>query len=115
MANNSLYFVLSNAVEGRDDEFNDWYDSTHVPDILALEGFVSAQRFRRSSALDRPGAPAPEFAYAAVYEIAGDPVEAVKRLGAAVKDGTVGISDAIAPGLTSTLFDAMGEKVVASS
>ncbi|MET0992875.1 MAG: hypothetical protein ABWY20_01820, partial [Mycobacterium sp.] len=110
MTSTSLYFVQSNAIEGRDDDFNDWYDSTHVPDILALDGFVSAQRFRRSAALDRPDAPAAKFTYVALYEIEGDPVAAVGALGAAVRDGTVGLSDSMAPGTTSTLFEALGEK-----
>lgn len=113
MESTSLYFVQSNAVEGRDDEFNEWYDATHVPDILALDGFVSAQRFRRSAALDRPDAAAPEFAYAALYEIEGDPKTAVKGLGAAVRSGAVSMTDAMAPGTTSVLFEAVGRKVVA--
>lgn len=114
MAGTSLYFVQSNAVDGRDDEFNDWYDSVHVPDILALDGFVSAQRFKRSTALDRPDAVAPEFTYVACYEIEGDPVTAVRALGAAVKAGDIAMTDAMAPGTTSILFDAIGPRVQAS-
>lgn len=113
MTQTSLYFVQSNSVEGRDDEFNEWYDSTHVPEVLAVEGFVSAQRFRRSTALDRPDSPEPEFRYAALYEIEGDPMTAVKALGAAVRNGEVALSDAMAPAMVSVLFDALGEKVVA--
>ena len=113
MEGTSLYFVQSNSVEGRDDEFNEWYDTTHVPDILGLDGFESAQRFRRSTALNRHDTPTPEFTYIALYEISGDPVAAVKRLGAAVNSGQVAMTEAIAPGTTSILFDALGEKVVA--
>lgn len=113
MESTSLYFVQSNAVDGRDDEFNEWYDTTHIPDILALDGFVSAQRFRRSTALDRPDAAAPEFTYIALYEIEGDPKTAVKGLGAGVKSGAISMTDAMAPGTTSVLFDAIGRKVLA--
>ncbi|MET0930639.1 MAG: hypothetical protein ABWX74_14055 [Aeromicrobium sp.] len=114
MTGTSLYFVQSNAVEGRDDEFNEWYDLVHVPDVLALDGFMSAQRFKRSTALDGPDAGAPEFTYVALYEIEGDPVTAVKRLGTAVKAGDIPLTDSMAPGTTSILFDAIGDKVRAS-
>ena len=40
--------VLTNANEGADDAFNDWYTNTHIGDILALEGFTAAQRFKLS-------------------------------------------------------------------
>jgi hypothetical protein len=42
--------------------FNVWYDETHVPDILACPGWLSAKRF--VSIGDGPK-------YAAVYEVAG--------------------------------------------
>jgi hypothetical protein len=29
---------------GREDEFNLWYDPTHLPDVLKLPGFVSARQ-----------------------------------------------------------------------
>ena len=47
----------------RDAEFNEWYESVHMPEVLALDGFVSARRFRPV----RPGEP-----YVAVYEIDAD-------------------------------------------
>lgn len=56
----------------RDGEFNDWYDRTHVPELLAVPGFVSARRFRRVG--DDGG---PE--YLAVYEIEADEVDSPVR------------------------------------
>ena len=46
----------------REDEFNDWYDNVHVPEICSVPGFVSARRYR---AADGSG-------YLAVYEIEAD-------------------------------------------
>jgi hypothetical protein len=40
--------VLSYAVEGSDDEFNRWYSGTHLGEVLKLEGYVGAQRFKLS-------------------------------------------------------------------
>ena len=47
----------------REDEFNRWYTHTHLPDLGAAPGFVSARRF--SNAIPSPGA-AP---YMAIYEL----------------------------------------------
>ena len=41
-----VLIALTNPVEGREQEFNEWYDNQHVPDFLALPGCVSAQRFK---------------------------------------------------------------------
>lgn len=64
----------------RDGEFNEWYDGTHVPELLAVPGFVSARRFRRVG-----GDGGPE--YLAVYEIEADdlaaPVQELRRRSAA--------------------------------
>ena len=37
--------AFPNPVAGREDEFNRWYDGQHLPDMLAVPGFVSGQRF----------------------------------------------------------------------
>ncbi len=37
--------AFCNAVEGREDDFNAWYDNQHIGDVLAIPGFVSAERF----------------------------------------------------------------------
>lgn len=42
-----VFAVLTNPVEGREPEFNAWYDR-HLHDILRLPGLVSAQRFQLS-------------------------------------------------------------------
>lgn len=42
----TLYVVKTNAVPGREAEFDRWYDEIHLPEVLALEGFRAAQRFR---------------------------------------------------------------------
>jgi hypothetical protein len=52
----------------REDEYNDWYDNTHVPAIRAVPGFVSARRYKVHGA----GSPA----YLAIYEIDADDLTA---------------------------------------
>jgi hypothetical protein len=68
-----ILVVLSNAVEGADDVFNDWYTNTHLPDVIRVKGFSGGQRFRRSSAQmdDDGGEP---YRYLAIYEVDADDV-----------------------------------------
>jgi hypothetical protein len=37
--------ALSNAKDGREEEFNDWYDKVHLPDMLKVPGVISGERF----------------------------------------------------------------------
>lgn len=67
-----VYIVLTNATPGDDAEFNDWYSGTHIPDVLAIPGFVAAQRFRL---VDHPALRAYPYRYAALYELVADTAE----------------------------------------
>ncbi|HMO76854.1 MAG TPA: hypothetical protein PKD48_16075, partial [Sphingopyxis sp.] len=68
-----LYIVLTNATPGDHDEFNDWYTNTHIPDVLAVPGFVAAQRFRL---VDHPALKPYPFRYLALYEVLASDAEA---------------------------------------
>lgn len=64
------FLVLTNSTPNGDDaEFNEWYNNRHLPDVLAVEGFVAAQRFRIAE-LDPPQESA--HRYMALYEIEAD-------------------------------------------
>lgn len=69
------YIVLTNAGEGEEDEFNAWYDGRHLADVLAIPGFVAAQRFR--IAAETAGKSSP-WRYLSIYELA--PEAATKAL-----------------------------------
>lgn len=61
--------ALSNAVEGRDEEFNHWYDTQHLPDVMSVPGFVSAERLTCLG--EGP------HRYLAIYEIETDDIASV--------------------------------------
>jgi hypothetical protein len=84
--------VQSKAVEGRDDEYNEWYDTTHLADILALPGVRSGRRFDYETALfGGPGLP-----YLAIYEIEADDINVViGAMGQAAASGGMRQSDAL--------------------
>lgn len=57
--------------------YHDWYQNTHIPEMLRIEGFVSA---RRLESLDGGG-------FVVIYEIEGDPEKARAALGEAQASG----------------------------
>jgi hypothetical protein len=111
----TFYFlVLSNPVEGREDDYNTWYDKQHVEDLLSVEGITAAQRYRLAAL--GPGQQEPTYQYAAIYEADADDVSVVhENLMAALKSGRMAQSDAIAPGALATWFEPIGERRTASS
>lgn len=56
----------------REQEYNDWYDNTHVPEITAVPGFVAARRYKLHGPAGSDDAPA----YLAIYEIEADELTA---------------------------------------
>jgi hypothetical protein len=108
------FMVFSNPVEGREDDFNTWYDKEHLDDLLAIDGFKAAQRYRLAAL--GPGQDEPTYRYAAVYEAEGDDAAAAhEKLMDALRSGRVRTSDAIAPGALTAWFEPIGERRIAPS
>ena len=110
------FIVLTNPVEGKESEYNDWYNRQHIPDVLNVPGFVSAQRFRLADTqMSRDGNRAHK--YLAVYEIETDDLAAtLQELRA--RGGTAEIvpSDAIdMKNVATYVFTPVAEKVLASA
>lgn len=96
------FVVLTNAVEGRDDEFNDWYSNVHLRDVLAIPGIVKAERFRLASAQRQPGQP---YGYLAIYEIETDDLKWVAdEIGRRSGTPAMVISDAMAAQKVAAIF-----------
>ena len=86
-----LYTVFSNAVAGKEDEYNRWYTEQHLDDVLRVPGFVVAQRFRL--ALEDAAAPAQ---YLAIYELeTDDPHKSLAELEARAGTPAMPISPAL--------------------
>ena len=66
------FVVYSNPVEGREQEYNDWYSNQHLSDLLAIPGVISARRFKLSGTQIQE---APQtYQYLAIYEIEAEDV-----------------------------------------
>jgi len=68
-----IVIVMSNPVEGKENEYNDWYENTHVDEVLQVQGIATGQRFRVNDA-DANGQ-----RYAAVYEIDDDDLDLIMK------------------------------------
>ncbi|WP_435229569.1 hypothetical protein [Streptomyces sp. Tue6028] len=100
------YVVLTNPVEGKEDEYNEWYTNTHVHDALAVPGFVSAQRFKLADA-QRNEAPYP-WSYLAIYEIETDDLQkSIDELSVRYNTPAMVISEALSPERLGLIFEAM--------
>jgi hypothetical protein len=73
------YTVFSEVPEGvPHDEFNAWYDE-HLPEILAIPGFVAAQRFELRP-VDPDAEAEKHYRYFALFELDTDPAEAMAAM-----------------------------------
>lgn len=89
-----LFFAFTAPQAGREDEFNSWYDTTHLDDVLRVEGMVAAQRFAIVPQFGTPDILAP---YLAIYEveIADDNPEALEELSRRAGTALMRITDAL--------------------
>ncbi|WP_082010570.1 DUF4286 family protein [Novosphingobium malaysiense] len=84
--------VQSKARDGRDEEYNAWYDSEHLADVLALPGVKSGRRFDfERTMMGEPGLP-----YLAIFEIeAVDADTVITAMGQRSADGSMSTTDAV--------------------
>ena len=87
MSHEYTLIVYTSPVDGKEDEYNAWYDDVHLAEFSALPGVISGRRFQ----VVRDGKPQ----YAAIYELSSHPDDVMAAMNAGIKDGTVHMSDAI--------------------
>jgi len=69
------FVVLVNPAEGMDEQFNEWYMRTHLPDVLKVPGFVSGQRFEIAHAQTRKAKPPYPWKYMTVFQVETDDLQ----------------------------------------
>lgn len=75
MSNRYLVMVLTEPTEGNEDAFNDYYEHTHLDEVLATTHFSSAQRYRL---VNQAGNACP-LPYLALYETEAEDSAAVLK------------------------------------
>jgi hypothetical protein len=101
--------VVTVPVVGREDEFNRWYDDTHLREMLQVPGFVAGRRYALTGPRSVDG---PRFL--AVYEIETDDLAAtLQALSAAA--ATMTVSDAMdQPATVTDLYEVLGDRRTAT-
>jgi len=93
--------VMTSAVEGREDEFNDWYDNVHLGDICALDGFTGATRYELQDFGENPLG----HKYLAIYDMETDDADAtMQNMIKAATSGEMHISEAMAMPTVTLLY-----------
>jgi hypothetical protein len=69
-----LNFVEQNHDPAREDEYHDWYNNIHIPDVLTTPSFVSATRYQIKEFRDGRGK------YLAIYGIETDDIESTMKV-----------------------------------
>lgn len=101
----TLYMVKSNPAAGKEDEYNRWYSDVHLPEVLQIDGFQTAQRFKLHP---RQVQPNPTHTYLAIYQIDSDDVDGT--LTNLSKATWMNLSDAIdTTSLEIGIYQAMGD------
>jgi hypothetical protein len=98
MADRWIYMVFSNPAPGKDAEFNRWYDEVHVPEVLAVDGMVSAQRlalFETESGRASGDLSPTNHRYGLLYELDRHPDEVMAEVQARVADGRIRMDDCL--------------------
>ena len=97
MAEKFIQVVFSNPVVGKEDEFNQWYDNVHIPELLTVPGMLSATRYalHEAAIYHVEGAVAPEHGYMCVYEMEGDVDAIMGKIQESVANGRVHMSDSL--------------------
>ncbi len=103
--------VLSEPVEGREAEYNDWYNNQHLADVVAVPGFSAGQRFKLVQLCEG------EFKqrYLAIYEIeADDYAGAVQEMQSRAGTPAMVVSEALDSGnVAFGVFEECSPRVVA--
>jgi hypothetical protein len=112
MAKKYKLVIFTNAVEGKDKEFNDWYQNTHLQQIVSIKSFAQAQRFRFHTNIV-PGSANPSR-YMAVYDIETDDIGAsLAAMNALAASGRMPLPDSMGQPIVGAVYEEFGEVVKA--
>jgi len=108
--------VYSNPVEGREEEYNDWYNNQHLKDVLSQPGYLRAQRYKLTGfKLDDAMPDVPHQYVAFYYMETNDPEAALNDMKARVEAGIIGLTDAMGPDFLAYCYEAASELVVSDT
>ncbi len=100
--------VMSRPQEGREAEYHDWYQNSHLPQVMALPGFLSGQRYRLDTAL----AGQEPYPFLAIYEVETDDIgAALAEMRRRAGTERLSVSEALSPEVYAVMYEEFGERV----
>jgi hypothetical protein len=105
--------VLTRPKDGQEAEYNNWYQNTHIPEVLSIPGYKSAQRFK----LNTPMMAKDPMPYLAIYDVETSDIGAVlQESGRRAQSGEMTASDAVDNDASYVVFyEEFGPRVDAKS
>jgi hypothetical protein len=75
----------------REDEYNEWYSTVHLPEVCQVEGVVAAHRYKLLSPISGNGSD-----YLAIYQLEADDLSSVlENMTVQAQKGHMTMSDAL--------------------
>lgn len=101
--------ALTRPIEGKDAEYNEWYQNVHMPEVVSMKGFTGARRFKLAQHIQG----ADSFPYAAIYDIETDNLGAMLgQFGEAAASGKMSRSEAMDYASASmSIYEEFGDEV----
>ena len=110
----NVLVVFSSPSDGAEDAYNNWYTNQHLQEVVEIPGFVAAQRYELTDA-QVPGFPTSSHRYLSIYEIEGDPAQALEHLMAELESGRMVLPDSIEQTtICPWSFEAISERVTSA-
>jgi len=111
-----VMLVFANPIPGREAEFNDWYTNTHMGDLVQLQGWIGAQRFRIVTTVQpRPTSAGYGHGYLIIWDLEETEANAaLSRMTAAIAGGKsrLGAAFNYTPGAgAGGTYEAMGPRI----
>jgi hypothetical protein len=108
--------VFANPIPGKEAEFNGWYSNTHMGDLVQLQGWMGAQRFRIvTNVQPRPSAAGYAHGYLIIWDLEEtDANAALGRMTAAIAGGKSRLGGAFnyTPGAGANgTYEAIGPRI----
>ena len=89
----NMLMILTSPVSGKDAEFDEWYDTTHLPQVCETPGFVGASRWKKSPFEWPTERAVITQTRAALYTIEGSIDDAVNALMGRMADGSIEMTE----------------------
>jgi len=114
-ANRYVYLVMSDPLPGREFEFNDFYQNTHMGDLVQLQGWIGAQRFRLVPVMPRTTQPLFRRGNLIIWDQEGDDLGKIQAESRAAiaggKSRLIPGFDYLPDGPVSTTYQVIGPRV----